>query len=274
MKRPIFFATIVVALLSAPAPEVSGQSLREIHSEHFWMGMPLGAEVTNDLIIRDLYAACTNDTTKFADWVAYRLTPREVLGSLDLERKWRTDPWLEASETLEAQGPDDYRGAYDALGYDRGHLAPLGSFTGSVEASSVNYYSNIVPQTRELNRGPWRILEEEVRSLVLTQGEVFVVTGCLFDGPPMPPLPEADENHKVPTGFFKVVVVPGRDVAGTAAEIRAYVMPQRLGSGSDPEGYRTTVDEVEHRSGLDLFWRLDDALEVSLEAAVESRLQE
>jgi endonuclease G, mitochondrial len=269
MKRALLFTTFAAVLVLTLPQDASGQSLREVHSEHFWMGMPLGADSTNDLIIRDLYAACTNDTTKFADWVAYRLTPKEVFGNLDLERRWRADPWLEASETLEPRGPDDYAGAYSALGYDRGHLAPLGSFTGSAEASSVNYYSNIVPQTRELNRGPWRILEEEVRALVMAHGEVFVVTGCLYDGAPMPPLPEADESHTVPTGFFKVVVVPGdgaSDAAGVS-EIRAFVMPQRLGSGSDPEDYRTTVDEVERRSGLDLFWRLEDALETSLEAA-------
>ncbi|MFW5842549.1 MAG: DNA/RNA non-specific endonuclease [Spirochaetota bacterium] len=267
MKRALFFTTLAAALMLALPQDASGQSLREIHSEHFWMGMPLGADATNDLIIRDLYAACTNDTTKFADWVAYRLTPKEVLGSLDLERRWRADPWLEPSETLEPYGPDDYAGAYGALGYDRGHLAPLGSFTGSTEASSVNYYSNIVPQTRELNRGPWRVLEEEVRALVMAHGEVFVVTGCLYDGAPMPSLPEADESHTVPTGFFKVVVVP--DAGGGSPEIRAYAMPQRLGSGDAPENYRTTVDEVERRSGLDLFWRLEDAVEASLEASAE-----
>ncbi len=268
MKRALVFTILAVASALALPEDASGQSLREIHSEHFWMGMPLGADPTNDLIIRDLYAACTNDTTKFADWVAYRLTPKEVLGSLDLERRWRADPWLDPSETLEPRGPDDYAGAYNAHGYDRGHLAPLGSFIGSAEASSLNFYSNIVPQTRELNRGPWRMLEEEVRALVRAHGEVFVVTGSLYDGAPMPPLPEADESHTVPTGFFKVVVVP----RGGAAEVRAYAMPQRVRSGSSPEDYRTTVDEVERRSGLDLFWRLDDALEASLEASVESRL--
>ena len=264
MKRALLFIFFSVSLTVGLPQDALTQSLREIHSEHFWMGMPLGADATNDLIIRDVYAACTNDTTKFADWVAYRLTPKEVLGSLDLERKWRADPWLDPSETLEPQGPDDYAGAYTALGYDRGHLAPLGSFTGSVEASSVHYYSNIVPQTRELNRGPWRVLEEEVRALVMAHGEVFVVTGCLYDGAPMPPLPEADESHTVPTGFFKVVVVP--DTTGSSAEIRAYAMPQRVRSGTVPEDFRTTVDDIERRSGLDLFWRLDDAVEASLEA--------
>ena len=36
---------------------------------------PTGAPTSNDLIIRDTYALSNNDARKFADWVAYRLTP-------------------------------------------------------------------------------------------------------------------------------------------------------------------------------------------------------
>ncbi len=257
-----FRLVAVLALVFLPATWAEGENLREIHCEHFWMGMPLGAPRSNDLLIRDLYAVSTNDRTKFADWVAYRLTPREVYGDLDLMREWRTEPWLEADETLEATGPDDYSGAYAAAAYDRGHLAPLGSFRGSPEASSVNYYSNIVPQTRELNRGPWRKLEANVRELVRSHGEVFVVTGCLYDGDPMPLLPESNEAHQVPTGFFKVGAVPPSYIA-------AYVFPQRVSVQQRPEHFAVTVDEVERRSGLDLFWRLPDDVELDLEARSE-----
>jgi endonuclease G len=261
----LFLTLFFVAGFSS---EVSAQHTGEIHSEHLWMGMPRGTEATNDLIIRDLYAASTNDATKFADWVAFRLTPREVYGTLDLERRWREDPWLEPEETLEPGGTDDYSGAYATAGYDRGHLAPLGSFTGSVEASSLNYYSNIVPQTRELNRGPWRTLEDQVRNLVLLHREVYVVTGTLYDGPPMPVLPEADEPHTVPTGFFKVIVIPGGDDTSDGRPVvTAYIMPQRITRGASPERYRATVDEVERRAGLDLFWQLKDEEELRLEAS-------
>ena len=267
-KRHLATLFIALILVVGLPTHVAGQSPGEIHSEHFWMGIPRGTEATNDLLIRDLYAASTNDTTKFADWIAYRLTPREVHGTLDLERRWREDPWLEPEETLEPGGPDDYSGAYATNGYDRGHLAPLGSFTGSVEASSLNYYSNIVPQTRELNRGPWRRLEDQVRNLVLLHREVYVVTGTLYDGPPMPALPGADEAHTVPTGFFKVVVIPGGDDNSDGRPVvSAYILPQRITRGATPERYRTTVDEVERRSGLDLFWQLEDDEELRLEAS-------
>lgn len=221
----------------------------EIHSEHFYFGMPEGSPETNDLVIRDLYALSHNDATKFVDWVAYRLTPAEVWGTLDLEREWRSDPFLDADERLEPAGPDDYAGAYQAFRYDRGHLAPLGSFVGSEGASSVNYYSNIVPQTAQLNRGPWRTLEERVRRIVLTYHEVYVIAGTLYDGAPMPELPGADETHTVPTAFWKVIVVPSLGREG----VFACVMPQRGFSDGDPRSYRESIDEIEARTGLDLF---------------------
>ena len=55
------------------------QDPREIHCKHFIYGMPLGTPVTNDLIIRDIYALSSNDANKFADWVAYRLDPETVI---------------------------------------------------------------------------------------------------------------------------------------------------------------------------------------------------
>ncbi|MEL7833023.1 hypothetical protein [Fodinibius sp. Rm-B-1B1-1] len=48
----------------------------------------------------------SNDQTKFADWVSYRLTKETASGQED-ERDWESDPWLEEEETLE---PSDYEG--------------------------------------------------------------------------------------------------------------------------------------------------------------------
>ena len=193
---------ILVLLFCAP--------LQEIHCKHFFYGYPTGTPDTNDLIIRDCYALSSNDETKFADWVAYRLTPEETFGTLDLKRKWRTDPWLEDHETLEAN-PDGYKGANKAHGYERGHFAPLGSFKGSANASQVNYYSNIVPQKGALNGGPWMRLEESVRDLVHRYRTVWVLTGPLYEED-VDPLPEANEDHIVPSGFWKVIMVNAGEI--------------------------------------------------------------
>lgn len=221
----------------------------EIHSKHWLYGYPLGTPVTNDLIIRDSYALSSNDTTKLADWVAYRLTPQEVMGQLDLNRIWRADPWLEAEETLEAgSSTDDYKDASkEPLAFDRGHLAPLGSFKGSRGASEVNYYSNIAPQAKNLNRGPWLKLEEAVRRYVKKGNTVWVLTGPLYESE-MDPLPKADEDHKVPSGFWKVVMA----LEAGEWKVAAFIMPQTAERRAKLEGVIVTLGDVETRSGFDL----------------------
>ncbi len=73
----------------------------EIHSKHWLFGLPRGTDNTNDLIIRDAYALSNDDVTKFASWVAYKLTPEETFGDLGLSRPFHEDQFLDESETLE-----------------------------------------------------------------------------------------------------------------------------------------------------------------------------
>ena len=95
---------------------------------------------TNDLIIRDIYILSSNDDTKFADWVAYKITADTI--SSTKRRTWRADPYLDDNERLE---PDDYKDAHATIHTDRGHQAPLASFTGTEHWSDTNYLSNITP---------------------------------------------------------------------------------------------------------------------------------
>jgi endonuclease G len=117
-----------------------------------------------------------NDRTKFADWVAYRLTIYEVNRECDLNRVWRKDPWLDDNETLDAS-PDAYKDSNEVLKVDRGHQAPLASFGGTRTWHETNYFSNITPQKSELNQGSWMHLEEMIRDIVRTNRVVYVMTG-------------------------------------------------------------------------------------------------
>jgi len=272
MKRMVFILSFLYLLslnnyllaeeeiFSLPAPATIKEQPMEIHCKHFFKGYPLGTPKTNDLIIRDVYALSNNDTTKFADWVAYRLTMHEVDGDLTVERKWKADPWLDSNETLEPK-PDDYKDSHKTLKTDRGHQAPLGSFKGSVHASHTNYLSNITPQKSELNQGPWMQLEEMVRDIVKQGKTVYVMTGPLYEKE-MPLLPECDEPHKVPSGYWKIIIVPENNVKFNAA---AFIFEQNTLRKDKVIAHLTTINEVEKRSGLNFFWELDDTLEESIE---------
>jgi endonuclease G len=259
-----WYIAVAFTVAALQLPDVFSQPLAAppaVVCKHFLYGCPAEAPAADELLVRDLYALSNNGTTKFADWVCCYLTCHEVDGDLDLERKWRNDPWLDPSHTLEAEpaGQDDYRGQKE---YDRGHLAPLASFKGSRFASQVNYYSNIVPQRPDLNRGPWEELEAGTRELVRRYGRAWVMCGPLYEAP-MPPLPKCDEPHRVPSGFWKIVAVPD----GKILRVAAFIMGQTAPRTSKAMDYLTTVDEIEQRSGLDFFRQLPDAQEKTLESA-------
>ena len=256
---------------SPMAPSDSGDCSEswEIHCEHILYGIPLGTPASNDLIIRSIYALSSNDQTKLADWVAYRLDKETGEGESITNRTWKPDPWLESDETLE---PDDYTGAYDSLGTDRGHQAPLASFKGQgLEiAKKTNYLSNITPQRSNLNQGPWKELEEAVRDLVSSSDvPVYVMTGPLYERE-MLGLPGADEEHRVPSGYWKVVCVQETEADAGSVKAVSFIFEQETPRSSQVSDHLVPVDEVESRSGLDLMSLMPDSIEEAFESVVDS----
>lgn len=270
MKRYLVVRFILILNLVVFLPSLAfaqnAKANPRIYCKHFLFGYPAGAPESNVMIIRDLYALSLNGQTKFADWVCYYLTPHETSGTLDLERKWRNDPWVGKDEALQASPKDDYRGA-GKQHYDRGHMAPLASFRGSRFASQVNFYSNIEPQRSALNEGPWKNLEDKVRDLVRRYGRVWVMSGPLYERD-MPPLRQAHRPHKVPSAFWMIIAVAGKENPTNIRDLHvaAFLMDQETPRTSGLRDHLVTVDEVEKRSKLDFFWQLSDPDQKKLES--------
>lgn len=235
-----FILTVVLTVAFATAA-----FSQEIHSKHCLHGCPLGGSPSDDLIVREIYVLRTNDLTKFAVWAAYRVRKQTIGPSR--ARNWRTDPVLEARETLE---PNDYIGANAALHVDRGHQVPLASVTGTPQWPETNYLSNITPQRSDLNQGPWARLETAERALALAPGidGVYVQTGPLFERP-MRPLPNADEGHVVPSGYWKIVAISD----GNAMKIAAFILDQEAPRNANFCERQSTIQEVEMQTGLTFF---------------------
>ena len=217
----------------------------ETHIVHCLAGCPTGAPSTNDLVVREIFTLSSNDTTKLADWVAYRVTRTTIGVSDSLGRSWKADPFLADNETLEK---GDYAKAHSKYGYDKGHQAPLASFAGTVFWRVTNYLSNITPQKEGLNRGPWKHLESAVRHAAYHLRQLYVVTGPLYDGPEMRGLPEADEHHIVPTGYWKVIATKG-------GRITAFIFDQETPRDTAYCDGRAPLSHIEARADLDLFPR-------------------
>ena len=241
-------------------------STQEIHVDLCMYGCPSGSPPTNDIITRDIYILSSNDSTKFADWVAYRVT-KDTIGQTQ-KRTWKPDPWLADDETLE---PEDYDGAFAALKTDRGHQAPLASFTATPNWKATNYLSNITPQKSELNQGPWKKLEDAVRVLAKKPDTsvVYVMTGPLYERE-MPALPNADESHKVPSGYWKIISTEKNGIIKFAAflfdqetERRAKFCEQR---------FISNVRMIESKTGLNFFQALPEKEQEELETGPPSLL--
>ncbi len=213
----------------------------ELHTFHCLHGCPVGAPATNDVVVSEIYTLSSNDITKLTDWVAYRVT-RESIGESG-DRDWKADPALGPDETL---SPRAYDGASDALHIDRGHQAPLASFSGTAHGADTNLLSNITPQSSALNQGPWVRLEDRERDLARRLGvPVYVYTGPLFERF-MRPLPNGGELHRVPSGYWKVVALAD----GRAT---AFLFDQADPRDRDPCAARVSLVHVQLRSRLRLF---------------------
>lgn len=263
MKNSYILTALIILLSSLTFAE----DYPEIHCKHFFYGYPKGAPKSNDMIIRDDYALSSNDTTKFADWVCYRLDNDTITGNVKTERKWKADPWLSENETLE---PPDYKDVGKLLKSDRGHQAPLASFKGTKSWYETNYLSNITPQKSDLNQGGWLKLENKERELVRHGKVIYVITGPLYEHE-MPALPNADEPHKVPSGYWKIIFVPENEYAKPTPsniKIYAYIFDQNTPRNAYLNDFPCSVDEIEKRAGLDFMSDLEDSVEAKVEREV------
>ncbi len=258
-------AVVLEAKKTSPSIAPSGDWVPEIHAKHFFHGYPTGTPVTNDLIIRDIYALSNNDARKFADWVCFRLDKSTVTGESISERDWESDPWLSEEETLE---PDDYKGANRALKVDRGHQAPLASFRGTDDWRETNYLSNITPQRSDLNQGAWVALESAIRDLAgRSDDPVFVMTGPLFERA-MEPMPGADEPHEVPSGYWCIVCQEEESRRDRRIDCGAFLFDQETPRDADFMDFQVAIDEIEMRCGLDFLRDLPDDEEADIESLI------
>lgn len=183
------------------------------HDSSFCFEHKCPSKIASDNIVvdHDIFVLSMNPETKFADWVAYKVEPKNLNG-LNKQRVWRKDPKLKPEHAF---SPSDYEGGNEACGYDRGHQAPLADFSKSQYAAQTNYLSNITPQSLALNRGAWKILEDKERLLAKnTKGEVYVFTGTYYTGKPMCQLPKARLQHTIPNGYWKIIILKdGTNVA-------------------------------------------------------------
>lgn len=219
-----------------------------------YAGLP-GGPAADGLIIleNDGYTVGFSTATLTPRWAAYRLF---AVGEVETARpniSFRQDSRI---------GVSLRHGDYTNTGYDRGHMAPSDGIArcyGPEAQVGTFVVSNICPQHPGLNQRAWERFEhKESHDYAERLGEVWIVTGPIFDGPCF----EFTSGVRVPDAFFKIVVAEIDDTP----EMLAIIMNNERTENSRVEDYITTVDEIELRAGLDFFSGLEDAVEAAAEA--------
>lgn len=102
-------------------------------------------------------------------------------------------------------GYKDYR---KNINYDKGHLVPCSDYQFDKQAQlEVNYYTNVVPQEKSINRGIWRNLENYVEILYQEKKQNLIIyTGVSKEKIKI-------KSLKIPTYLYKLIIQEKKIIA-------------------------------------------------------------
>jgi len=208
--------------------------------------------VKSQIISHSGYTISYNSDYRFANWVAYELTATEAKGTVPRSNTWAPNP--------SANGPQADGYDYSGSGWDRGHLAPAGDMKWSSTAMDESfYYTNIVPQDKNLNGGDWRLLEENCRELAKRYGRIYIVSGGIVNEKVYGTI--GNNKVTVPDAFFKVLLTK---IQGTYTGIGFYFRNEE--GNLKLSQYARTIDEIEQMTSIDFFSALPDDIENDVES--------
>jgi len=249
------------------------------------IGLPETEQDTDEdpvLVCHQAYILGHSRKNGTPDWVIEHLTRKLAKGNNSRPR---------TSFAVESHLPDGmargHNADYERSGFDRGHQAPSNDFKSSTELmQDTFFYSNVVPQVgKGFNRGIWKQLEALVRQLAISRGEIFVITGPVYqEGKVVKIRDDADAcgtklklrklpksaiggNVAVPAALYKIIYDPKRN------RLNAYVLPnidhrEVQGTGRDLDylqRYRVGLGTVEKLTGLSFMTALDERMHRKLD---------
>lgn len=246
--KPLAALTLTLISLLAVSPVVAGQTDCPEHFAHGQAPDFINQKLTTKTreVCYSGFAVKHSGVTRTPLYAAEHLTRERLMQGQGLKRRnqFHPDDHIPASDRAELRH-------YARSGYDRGHVAPSADMFDTQSQYECFSLANMMPQIPENNRGPWEGIESSVRKMVKSSGDLYVVTGPIFQGESLQRIGGA---VMVPTKMFKAVYDPRRQEAG------AYLIE----NSADAQARTVSIAELEKATGISIF--------PSLSNKVKSRL--
>lgn len=242
-KFALLFSTLLISTIFSTASIALSPSC----SEHFAGGKPPQfnseklTEKTASLCFVD-FAVMHSGISRTPLWSAEHLDREQIKGAEAIKRRNTFHPEEQLSADQRSELSD-----YARSGFDRGHMSPSGDMSSESAQNESFSLANIIPQNPNNNQNLWASIEEKTRELAQRRGELYVITGPMFEGST---LQRINGRVLVPTHVFKAIYDPARREAG------AWIAPNE--SGMD---YQTvSIAELERRLNINLFPAMPDEI--------------
>ena len=194
-KYFLFFLIIIGSCQKEENKSTDRASIEEPQFNQLEISQELDRDkIDSILVTTNIFQISYNEIFEQPNWVKY--TVRDIVKNAD-----RDGMNFYTVDSIYTSDDNDYY----SNRWDRGHMAPAGSFNDSYEnLYSTFTYLNVALQYDDLNRGVWVDLEEQVRSWADDLGDIEIEIYLEFDS-----------NHiilntgaHVPTAFYKYVSFP------------------------------------------------------------------
>ncbi len=151
-------------------------------------------KIDSILVTTNIFEISYNEIFEQPNWVKY--TVKDIVKNAD-----RDGMNFYTVDSIYTSDDNDYY----SNRWDRGHMAPAGSFNDSYEnLYSTFTYLNVALQYDDLNRGAWVDLEDQVRKWADEFGDIGVEIYLEFDSNHI----ILDTGAHVPSAFYKYVNFP------------------------------------------------------------------
>ena len=172
-------------MVSAEEPELNQQEISKQLDRN---------KIDSILVTTNIFEISYNEIFEQPNWVKY--TVRDIVKNAD-----RDGMNFYTVDSIYTSDDNDYY----SNRWDRGHMAPAGSFNDSYEnLYSTFTYLNVALQYDDLNRGAWVDLEEQIREWADELGDIEVEIYLEFSSNHI----VLDTGAHVPTAFYKFVSFP------------------------------------------------------------------